>query len=41
MDICEKVQEEYPEYTMQIVMDTDFSEQASFLTSLFQHLSRR
>ena len=26
-DICEKVQREYPDYTLQIAMDTDFSEE--------------
>lgn len=25
-EICEKVQREYPDYTLQITMDTDFSE---------------
>ena len=25
-DICEKVQQEYPDYTLQVAMDTDFSE---------------
>lgn len=26
-EICEKVQKEYPEYTLQVTMDTDFSEE--------------
>ncbi|MDO5702252.1 MAG: cation diffusion facilitator family transporter [Lachnospiraceae bacterium] len=26
-EICEKVQKEYPDYTLQIIMDTDFSEE--------------
>ncbi len=26
-DVCEKVQKEYPDYTLQVVMDTDFSEE--------------
>ena len=26
-ELCEKVQKEYPEYTLQIAMDTDFSEE--------------
>ena len=24
-EVCEKVQEEFPEYTLQVAMDTDFS----------------
>lgn len=27
-EICEKVQKEYPEYTLQVAMDTDFSEES-------------
>ena len=26
-DVCETVQKEYPDYTLQIAMDTDFSEE--------------
>ena len=26
-EVCEKVQEQYPDYTLQVVMDTDFSEE--------------
>ena len=26
-EVCEKVQKEYPDYTLQVVMDTDFSEE--------------
>ena len=26
-EICEAVQKEYPDYTLQVVMDTDFSEE--------------
>ena len=26
-ELCEKVQKEYPDYTLQIAMDTDFSEE--------------
>ena len=26
-EICEKVQREYPDYTLQVAMDTDFSEE--------------
>ena len=27
-EICEKVQGEYPDYKLQVAMDTDFSEEA-------------
>ncbi len=27
-EVCEKVQKEYPDYTLQVVMDTDFSEES-------------
>ena len=27
-EICEKVQKEYPDYTLQVVMDTDFTEES-------------
>jgi divalent metal cation (Fe/Co/Zn/Cd) transporter len=27
-EICEKVQKEYPDYTLQVAMDTDFSEES-------------
>ena len=26
--VCEKVQQAYPDYTLQVVMDTDFSEES-------------
>ena len=28
-EICEKVQQAYPDYTLQLAMDTDFSEETA------------